>query len=85
MEMYYNSIYELRLKVTIKQSKTTGSVSQKGTNKTSNKCKICYQTTQFMMIFNREKTHAQFQSQFGHKNAKLEQLSSLLSESRLQI
>jgi hypothetical protein len=35
--------------------------------------------------FFRKKTHAQFQSQFGHKNAKLEQLSSLLSKSWLQV
>jgi len=35
--------------------------------------------------FFRKKTHAQLQSQFGHKNAKLKQLSSLLSKSRLQI
>jgi hypothetical protein len=38
-----------------------------------------------MMIYFRKKTHDQFQSQFGPKNAKLEQLSSLCSKSRLQI
>ena len=40
-------------------------------------CKICDQTTQFMKFFKEKKTCAEFQSHFGLKNAKLEQLSSL--------
>ncbi len=44
-----------------------------------------YKTTQFMIIFLREKVKVLFQSKFGLKNTQLGQLWSLLSKSRLGI